>query len=111
MKDSEFFDWVRSNQESGQLTQNQVDGAKRVLNVVKPDELQVFVAALTGWKVGGSAAGDKVDTLDRIMSQKGIEQLKDMKACDLVPIKILARCGLSGMVTRQLLVALKFMKG
>ena len=83
MKDSEFFDWVRSNQESGQLTQNQVDGAKRVLNVVKPDELQVFVAALTGWKVGGSAAGDKVDTLDRIMSQKGIEHLKDSEGLRL----------------------------
>lgn len=83
MKDSEFFDWVRSNQESGQLTQNQVDGAKRVLNVVKPDELQVFVAALTGWSINGSAVADKVDTLDRKMSQAGIEHLKDSEGLRL----------------------------
>lgn len=83
MKDSEFFDWVRSNQESGKLTQNQVDGAKRVLNVVKPDELQVFVAALTGWSINGSAVADKVDTLDRKMSQAGIEHLKDSEGLRL----------------------------
>ena len=83
MKDSEFFDWVRSNQESGQLTQNQVDGAKRVLNVVKPDELQVFVAALTGWSINGSTVADKVDTLDRKMSQAGIEHLKDSEGLRL----------------------------
>lgn len=76
MKDSEFFDWVRDNQESKQLSQMQVDGAKKVLSVVKADELQSFVAALTGWKVDGSSVDDKADTLDRVMSQKGIEHLK-----------------------------------
>lgn len=76
MKDSEFFDWVRDNQESKQLSQMQVDGAKKVLSVVKADKLQSFVAALTGWKVGGSSVDDKADTLDRVMSQKGIEHLK-----------------------------------
>ena len=76
MKDSEFFDWVRGHQQSGQLSQMQVDGAKKVLSVVKADELQSFVAVLTGWKVGGSSVDDKKDTLDRVMSQKGIEHLK-----------------------------------
>lgn len=76
MKDSEFFDWVRVNQQSGQLSQIQVDGAKKVLSVVKPDELQSFVAALTGWEINGSSVDDKKDTLDRVMSQKGIEHLK-----------------------------------
>lgn len=76
MKDSEFFDWVRGHQQSGQLSQMQVDGAKKVLSVVKADELQSFVAALTGWKVDGSSVDDKTDTLDRVMSQKGIEHLK-----------------------------------
>lgn len=82
MKDSEFFDWVRSNQESGQLTQNQVDGAKRVLAVVKPDELQVFISALTGWPVNGGA-DDNANTLDRVMSQAGIEHLKDSEGLRL----------------------------
>ena len=76
MKDSEFFDWVRGYQQSGQLSQMQVDGAKKVLSVVKADELQSFVAALTGWKVDGASVDDKADTLDRVMSQKGIEHLK-----------------------------------
>ena len=76
MKDSEFFDWVRGNQQSGQLSQIQVDGAKKVLSVVKADELQSFVAALTGWEINGSSVDDKKDTLDRVMSQKGIEHLK-----------------------------------
>ena len=76
MKDSEFFDWVRGHQQSGQLSQMQVDGAKKVLSVVKADELQAFVAALTGWKVDGASVDDKTDTLDRVMSQKGIEHLK-----------------------------------
>lgn len=76
MKDSEFFDWVRGYQQSGQLSQMQVDGAKKVLSVVKADELQSFVAALTGWKVDGASVDDKTDTLDRVMSQKGIEHLK-----------------------------------
>lgn len=76
MKDSEFFDWVRGHQQSGQLSQMQVDGAKKVLSVVKADELQSFVAALTGWKVDGASVDDKTDTLDRVMSQKGIEHLK-----------------------------------
>lgn len=76
MKDSDFFDWVRENQEPKQLSQMQVDGAKKVLSVVKASELQAFVAALTGWKVDGSSVNDKADTLDRVMSQKGIEHLK-----------------------------------
>ncbi|SLJ84516.1 lysozyme [Psychrobacter sp. DAB_AL43B] len=76
MKDSDFFSWVRDNQESKQLSQMQVDGAKNVLRVVKADALQSFVAALTGWKVDGSSVDDKADTLDRVMSQKGIEHLK-----------------------------------
>ena len=76
MKDSEFFDWVRGNQQSRQLSQMQVDGAKKVLSVVKADELQSFVAALTGWEINGSSVDDKKDTLDRVMSQKGIEHLK-----------------------------------
>lgn len=83
MKDSEFFDWVRKNQDGGKLTQNQVDGAKRVLTVVKPDELQVFVAALTGWSINGSTVDDKSDTLDRVMSQAGIEHLKDSEGLRL----------------------------
>ena len=76
MKDSEFFDWVRGNQQSRQLSQMQVDGAKKVLSVVKADELQSFVAALTGWEINGSSVDDKTDTLDRVMSQKGIDHLK-----------------------------------
>lgn len=76
MKDSEFFDWVRGNQQSRQLSQMQVDGAKKVLSVVKADELQSFVAVLTGWEINGSSVDDKTDTLDRVMSQKGIEHLK-----------------------------------
>ena len=76
MKDSEFFDWVRGNQQSRQLSQMQVDGAKKVLSVVKADELQAFVAALTGWKIDGISVDGKTDTLDRVMSQKGIEHLK-----------------------------------
>lgn len=76
MKDSEFFDWVRENQQPKQLSQMQVDGAKKVLSVVKADELQSFVAALTGWSINGHDIDDKTDTLDRVMSQKGIEHLK-----------------------------------
>lgn len=76
MKDSEFFAWVRANQADNKLTQKQVDGAKKVLSVVKPDELQSFLSALTGWAVNGSAVDDNKDTLDRVMSQKGIEHLK-----------------------------------
>ena len=83
MQDSEFFDWVRDNQDSGKLTQKQVDGAKQVLSVVKADELQLFVAALTGWSINGHDVGDKADTLDRVMSQKGIEHLKQSEGLRL----------------------------
>ena len=83
MKDSEFFDWVRINQQSGQLSQMQVDGAKKVLSVVKANELQAFVAALTGWTIDGASIDDKTDTLDRAMSQKGIEHLKDSEGLRL----------------------------
>ena len=76
MKDSDFFDWVRKNQEPKQLSQMQVDGAKKVLSVVKASELQAFVAALTDWSINGQDVDDKADTLDRVMSQKGIEHLK-----------------------------------
>jgi lysozyme len=76
LKDSEFFDWVRENQDPKQLSQMQVDGSKSVLSVVRASELQSFVAALTGWAINGASVDDKKDTLDRVMSQKGIEHLK-----------------------------------
>lgn len=49
MKDSEFFDWLKSKQTNGKLTQVQVDGMNELLTVVKPDVLQSALSALNGW--------------------------------------------------------------
>ena len=83
LKDSEFFDWVRQNQNDGKLSQMQVDEAKKFVGIVKTDELQNFVAAITGWTVGGAVVDDKKDSLNRVMSQKGIEHLKNSEGLRL----------------------------
>ena len=49
MNDKDFFDWLKTKQDSGKLTQTQVDGGDELLAVVKPDVLQVSLSKINKW--------------------------------------------------------------
>ncbi|MGB6926474.1 lysozyme [Psychrobacter sp.] len=68
MGDSDFFDWLKTKQSNGKLTQTQVDGMNELLAVVKPDVLQSAIAKLNGWTdtaVGGL-----------LLSKRGADMMK-----------------------------------
>ena len=48
MNDKDFFDWLKTKQSNGKLTQTQVDGGAELLSVVKPDVLQECLAKING---------------------------------------------------------------
>lgn len=51
LDDKDFFDWLKTKQTNGKLTQTQVDGGAELLAVVKPDVLQECLAKINGWEV------------------------------------------------------------
>ena len=59
MIDKDFFDWLKTKQSSGKITQRQVDGGAELLAVVKPDVLQECLA-----KIKTYADGFTLNTLD-----------------------------------------------
>ena len=44
LDDKDFFEWLKTKQTNGKLTQTQVDGGAELLAVVKPDVLQECLA-------------------------------------------------------------------
>lgn len=49
MTDAEFFNWLKTKQSNGKLTQLQVDGMNELLTVVKPEVLKDSLSKLNGW--------------------------------------------------------------
>ena len=49
LDDKDFFDWLKTKQTNGKLTQTQVDGGSELLAVVKPDVLQECLAKINKW--------------------------------------------------------------
>lgn len=49
MKDADFFNWLKTKQSNGKLTQIQVDGMNELLTVVKPVVLKDSLSKLNGW--------------------------------------------------------------
>lgn len=76
MKDSEFYSWARSNQPNNQLTQLQVDQVSKGLSVIRAEELQLIVAALTGWSINGLAVDEVVTTGGMLLSKRGADMMK-----------------------------------
>ena len=50
MNDKDFFDWLKTKQSNGKLTQTQVDGGSELLAVVKPNVLQECLAKINRWE-------------------------------------------------------------
>ncbi len=51
MKVSEFFDWLREQQDNNRLTQDMVNGANEMLAFVEPKVLQQSLAKINNWSV------------------------------------------------------------
>ena len=44
-----FFDWMRSQQDDGVLSQDEVNGANELLALMEPDELKAILIKVNGW--------------------------------------------------------------
>ncbi|AOY43450.1 morphogenesis-like protein [Psychrobacter sp. AntiMn-1] len=44
-----FFDWMRSQQDDGRLSQTEVNGANELLALIEPDELKAVLIKVNGW--------------------------------------------------------------
>ena len=51
LDDKDFFEWLKTKQTNGKLTQTQVDGGAELLAVVKPDVLQVSLSKINKWEL------------------------------------------------------------
>lgn len=51
MNDKDFFDWLKTKQDNGKLTQTQVDGGAELLAVVKPDVLKECLSKINKWNL------------------------------------------------------------
>lgn len=49
MTDADFFNWLKTKQSNGKLSQLQVDGMNELLTVVKPEVLKDSLSKLNGW--------------------------------------------------------------
>ena len=47
-----FFDWMRSQQDDGRLSQTEVNGANELLALIEPDELKAVLIKVNGWSDG-----------------------------------------------------------
>ena len=49
MTEKEFFDWMRTQQDDGVLSQDEVNGANELLALMEPDELKAILIKVNGW--------------------------------------------------------------
>ena len=78
MSDSDFFQWLKSKQTNGKLTQAQVDGMNELLVVVKPDVLQSAISALNDWS-------DKPSQGGLLLSKRGADLMKRYEGFSSAP--------------------------
>lgn len=80
MTHDEFFEWLKSKQSNGKLSQTQVDGMNELLAVVRADVLQASVAALNGWT-------DKPTDGGLLLSKRGADMMKRYEGFKSAPYK------------------------
>lgn len=52
LTEKEFFDWMRSQQDDGRLSQTEVNGALELLALIEPAELKAILIKVNGWSDG-----------------------------------------------------------
>lgn len=74
MTDSDFFTWLREQQDNKRLTQSMVDGANELLAYIEPKELQQSIAKINNWQVNregmqlSKKGSDFIKSYERFMS-------------------------------------------
>lgn len=70
MSHDDFFNWLKSKQSNGKLTQMQVDGMNELLAIIEPEILKDGLAKLNGWTDG--VVGDEVVATSKKLSKSDI---------------------------------------
>ena len=78
MKISEFFRWLRRQQNSKRLTQTMVDGADELLAFMPPGKVKQALTKLNEWQINSQNS-----TSEKSMSDKGIALLKGFEGLRL----------------------------
>lgn len=52
LTEKEFYNWMRSQQDDGRLSQVEVNGANELLALIEPDELKTILIKVNGWSSG-----------------------------------------------------------
>lgn len=75
MTHDEFFEWLKSKQSNGKLSQTQVDAANNMLITMSPDFLQDQLSKLMGWSVATDVVDKKLSKANIVAEAKklGIE--------------------------------------
>lgn len=74
MTNSDFFAWLREQQDNKRLTQSMVDGANELLAYIDPKELQQSIAKINNWQVNrkgmqlSKKGSDFIKSYERFMS-------------------------------------------
>lgn len=74
MTNSDFFAWLREQQDNKRLTQSMVDGANELLAYIEPKELQQSIAKINNWQVNregmqlSKKGSDFIKSYERFMS-------------------------------------------
>ena len=74
MTHSDFFAWLREQQDNKRLTQSMVDGANELLAYIEPNELQQSIAKINNWQVNregmqlSKAGSDMIKRYEKFMS-------------------------------------------
>jgi len=74
MEITEFFEWLREQQDNNRLTQAMVDGANELLAFMSADELQQSLAKINDWSIEGDGmslsknGSDMIKRYERFMS-------------------------------------------
>ena len=74
MTASDFFEWLREQQENNRLTQDMVNGANEMLAFIEPQVLQRSLAKINNWQVNregmqlSKAGSDFIKSYERFMS-------------------------------------------
>lgn len=74
MTNSDFFAWLREQQDNKRLTQSMVDGANELLAYIEPKELQQSIAKINNWQVDhegmqlSKKGSDFIKSYERFMS-------------------------------------------
>ena len=74
MTNSDFFAWLREQQDNKRLTQSMVDGANELLAYIEPRELQQSIAKINNWQVNregmqlSKKGSDFIKSYERFMS-------------------------------------------